>query len=54
MEVMKAISKFVIENWLSKVAFEEMVINGLLKSYSIKAISAANIKLMGLVLNKLF
>ena len=31
-----------------------MVVNGLLKTYSIKQNASANIKLMGIVLNKIF
>jgi hypothetical protein len=50
-------AKYVIQEWLAKVAFKEMVLHGLLKTYSIntkKNYANRNIKLMGIVLNKLF
>jgi len=47
-------AKYIIEDWLAKVAFKDMVLNGLLKTYSIKSNTSKNIKLMGIVLNKLF
>jgi hypothetical protein len=47
-------AKFVIEDWLAKVAFKELVTHGLLKSYYIRTNADANIQLMGLVLNRLF
>ena len=53
----KMMAKYIIEEWLAKVAFKDMVLHGLLKTYSIntkKNNANRNIKLMGIVLNKLF
>jgi hypothetical protein len=50
----KMMAKFIIEDWLSKVAFQEMVTHGLLKSYYIRNTNDKNIKLMGIILNKMF
>ena len=47
-------AKYIIHDWLAKVAFQDHILNGLLKTYSIKQNASANIKLMGIVLNKLF
>lgn len=50
----KIISYYVIENWLSQVAFKDMVVNGLIKTYYLKTNSHNNMKLMNLVLNRIF
>lgn len=47
-------AKLVIKDWLAKVAFKDMVIHGLVKTYNIKNNSDRNIKLMGIILNKMF
>lgn len=50
----KMMAKLVIKDWLGKVAFKETVIYGLVKTYNIKNNSDRNIKLMGIILNKMF
>jgi hypothetical protein len=47
-------AKIVIKDWLGKVAFKDTVIYGLVKTYNVKNNSDRNIKLMGIILNKMF
>ena len=47
-------AKIVIKDWLARVAFQDMVIYDLIKTYNIKSNSDKNIKLMGLIINKMF
>jgi len=54
LKIQRVIATYVIENWLGKVAFQDTVINGLLKTCWIKQNAAANIQLMSVALNKLF
>lgn len=47
-------AKLVIKDWLARIAFKDMVLYGLVKSYNIKNNSDRNIQLMGIILNKMF
>mmetsp|Transcript_8484 Transcript_8484/g.12983 ORF Transcript_8484/g.12983 Transcript_8484/m.12983 type:complete len:218 (+) Transcript_8484:1601-2254(+) len=48
------IAKYLIDEWLGKVAFEEMVENGFCKVYQIQSNAHQNFKLMKIVLIKIF
>ena len=50
----RLIAKYLIEQWLTKIAFEELVEHGLEKTYYIQTNALQNLKLMSNVVNKLF
>lgn len=50
----KIIASYIIEKWLSKVAFQDMVVYGLKKTYYIQGNAYQNLKLMGHIMNKIF
>lgn len=43
-----------LEKWLTQVAFKDMVVHGLTKTYYVKQNALSNIQLMGIGLNKIF
>ena len=53
-ESYRIIANYVIEKWLSKCAFEDMVIYGFIKTYHLKQNALENMKLMKIAVNKIF
>ena len=50
----KLIASYIVEKWLSRVAFQDMVVYGLKKTYYIQGNAYQNLKLMGHIMNKIF
>ena len=50
----REIGSFVVKKWLSKVAFEEMVLHGLVKVYYLTPSSLENMKIMSIAFDKIF
>lgn len=49
-----AVQQYLLEKWLSQVAFKDMVVHGLTKTYFVKQNALSNLQLMGIGLNKIF
>jgi hypothetical protein len=45
---------YLINKWLSKAAFQDMILNGFVKIYNMQSNALQNMTLMGLTLNKMF
>jgi len=48
------IQQYLLEQWLTQVAFKDMVVHGLTKTYYVKEKALSNLQLMGIGLNKIF
>lgn len=49
-----AVQQYLLEKWLTQVAFKDMVVHGLTKTYYVKQNALSNLQLMGIGLNKIF
>lgn len=46
--------KYLIEEWLNKVAFEDTAIHGLSRTFFLKQNAVSNLQLIGIGLSKIF
>lgn len=50
----RLISKYVVDQYLSKAALTDTILNGLIKVYAIKKNALANLSLLRIILNQFF